>query len=127
MNMSSTDARALMETAATQWVDACQESDLATDRGVCALIHDMPIAIFRVSPHNELFAVSNIDPFTSASVMSRGLVGSKGAVVKVASPMLKHAFDLRTGISLDDPTVALTTFAVRIVEGIVQIEITALQ
>ncbi|MGH9178146.1 MAG: nitrite reductase small subunit NirD [Acidimicrobiales bacterium] len=98
---------------APTWVDVCGFNDLVVDRGVCALVGGHQVAIFRVSPRDELFAVSNHDPFSQANVVSRGIVGSKGEVPKVTSPMYKHAFDLRTGQSLDDPAVALGVYVVR--------------
>ena len=60
-----------------------------------------------MSPNDELFAVSNYDPFSKAFVISRGIVGSNADVVKVASPIYKNAFCLRTGKSLDDDKVQL--------------------
>ena len=68
-----------------------------------------------------MFAISNYDPFSKAFVLSRGVVGSRGDRLKVASPIYKQSFDLRTGACLDDPEVSVRTFAVRIVEGIVQV------
>src|SRR6478735_2190468 len=37
------------------------------------------------------------------------------------SPLLKQVFSLRTGAALDDPGVALPTYAVRVQHGIVRI------
>ena len=96
-----------------EWIDVCDVDDLTPDRGVCARVGDQQVAVFRVSPDDRLYAVSNRDPFSQANVMSRGLVGSKGDVPKVTSPMYKQSFDLRTGVCLDDPGVALATFDVR--------------
>ena len=103
------------------WVDVCALDRLELDRGVCALVGGDAVAVFRVSPDGALFAVSNVDPFTGASVMSRGIVGSKGDIIKVSSPMLKHAFDLCTGEHLDDPTISLRTFAARVSAGRVEV------
>jgi nitrite reductase (NADH) small subunit len=50
-------------------------------------------------------------------VMSRGIVGSRGDVPTVASPMFKQVYDLRTGQCLDDPTVSLPVHPVEIVDG----------
>ncbi len=103
-----------------QWVDVCDETDLQVNRGVCALVSGVAVAIFLVHLADEasaLFAVSNIDPFTDASVLSRGIVGSVGDTIKVTSPLLKHAFNLATGESLDDPSVCVQTFAVRVRDG----------
>lgn len=95
------------------WTDVCAFDDLVPDRGVCALVEGRQVAVFRVAPLDELYAVSNLDPFSGANVMSRGIVGSRGEVPKVASPMYKQSFDLRSGQGLDDPAVALEVFAVR--------------
>ena len=99
------------------WVDVCEAKDLVPDRGACALAGSRQIAVFRVSPDDELYALSNFDPFSGAFVLSRGIVGSKGDVPKVASPVYKQSFDLRTGQCLDDPSVAVSTFPVRVVDG----------
>lgn len=99
------------------WVEVCGVDDFVLDRGVCALVGPYQVAIFRTSPDGELFALSNYDPFSGAYVLSRGVVGSKGDVPKVASPVYKQCFDLRTGRCLDDPTVAVMTFAVRERDG----------
>ncbi|HKQ69114.1 MAG TPA: nitrite reductase small subunit NirD, partial [Polyangiaceae bacterium] len=99
-----------------QWIDVCDYQKLERDRGVCALVGGEQVAIFRLSPDDELFAISNFDPFSKAFVLSRGIVGTKGDIVKVASPVYKQSFDLRTGLCLDDPTVKVRTYAVQ-VEG----------
>ena len=105
------------------WVDVCAFDELARDRGVCALVGDRQIAIFRLSPSDELYAVSNYDPFSKAFVLSRGIVGSRGDVPKIASPVYKQSFDLRTGECLDDPSVRITTYGVRVFAGRVQVEL----
>jgi nitrite reductase (NADH) small subunit len=48
-------------------------------------------------------------------------VGSRGDRLKVASPIYKQNFDLATGECLDDPTVVIPTFDVRVVSGRVQV------
>jgi nitrite reductase (NADH) small subunit len=53
--------------------------------------------------------------------MARGIVGTKGDIAKVASPILKQTFNLATGECLDDPSVALATFPIRAVDGRVEI------
>jgi nitrite reductase (NADH) small subunit len=103
------------------WVDVCDADDLVLDRGAAAIVGGYQVALFRVSPVGELFGVSNYDPFSGAYVMSRGIVGSKGEVVKVASPVYKQSFDLRTGTCLDDPSVSLMTFPVRERDGRVMV------
>jgi len=104
-----------------EWVDICAVDDLDVDRGVGALVSGEPVAIFRCSPWDELFAIGNIDPYSSASVLSRGIVGSIGHRRVVASPVFKNRFDLNTGRSIDDPAIAVPSYPIRAVRGRVQI------
>jgi nitrite reductase (NADH) small subunit len=54
-------------------------------------------------------------------VLSRGIVGSRGDIRKVASPIYKDNFDLQTGVCLDDASVHVPTFPVRVVDGRVEV------
>lgn len=101
-------------TEATTWVEVCSIDQLALDRGACVRAGLYQIALFRLSPGDELYALSNYDPKSGAFVMSRGIVGSRGDVAKVASPMYKHAYDLRSGHCLDDTATSVLTFPVRV-------------
>ena len=103
------------------WVSVCPLEEIMADRGVCVLAGGKQVAVFRVSPNDELYAISNFDPFGKAFVLSRGIVGSKGEIPKVASPLYKQNFDLRTGECLDDPAVCIPTYPVRVNEGVVQV------
>ncbi len=102
------------------WHRVCPIARLHPDRGVCALHGGKQIAIFRTS-YGELFAVSNLDPFSGAEVMSRGIVGSIGGRPTVSSPMYKQHFDLETGACLDDPEERLETFGVRDADGVIEV------
>jgi len=101
----------------TTWADVCHVDDLPLDRGACALVAGYQVAVFRTSPDGALYAISNYDPFSGAFVLSRGIVGTKGDVPKVASPVYKQNFDLRSGQCLDDPSVEVISFPVREVDG----------
>ena len=101
----------------TTWVEVCAFDDLAADRGACALVGPHQVALFRTSPDDSVYALSNYDPFSEAWVLSRGIVGSKGDTPKVASPIFKQAFDLTTGRCLDDPSVEVMAFPVRVIDG----------
>ena len=108
-------------TASVRWVDLCALDDIVPDTGVAALVGDKQVALVRVGPGSEVYAVSNFDPFSKAFVIARGIVGDKGGVPKIASPIYKQGFDLRTGVCLDDPTVALTSYPVRVRDGRVEV------
>lgn len=109
------------EVEIASWADVCALDDLIRDRGVCALVGGRQVAVFRVAPDDEVYALSNHDPFSRANVMSRGIVGSRGDVPKVASPMYKQSFDLRSGQCLDDPAVTIPAYPVRVLDGRVQV------
>jgi nitrite reductase (NADH) small subunit len=103
------------------WIDVCKTNEILPFSGVAALIDGEQVAIFRLT--SEFFAISNYDPFSKAYVLSRGLVGDRKGVVKVASPIYKHSFNLMTGECLDDPSVKLPTWDVRVVDGVIQVAI----
>ena len=122
---------ALLQAPSSTWIDVCPLSQIVPNRGVCALVEGMQVAVFRVSHGTDshgteedtehLFALSNFDPFSNAFVLSRGIVGSKGGRLKVASPVYKQNFDLQTGECLDDPCVSIPTVPARVVDGRVQV------
>lgn len=104
----------------TQWIEVCSVEDIVPDSGVCALVGEAQVAIFRLAS-GEIFALDNHDPFSGANVLSRGIVGEKNGMPKVASPVYKQNFCLRTGACLDDPSVQINTFDVRADNGRVHI------
>lgn len=104
----------------TGTVAVCRVDRLIPGRGVAALLPDgRQVAIFRTG--DELHALSNVDPFSRAAVLSRGITGDTGGVPFVASPVFKQRFDLRTGVCLDDESVVLRTYPVEVVDGVVHI------
>jgi nitrite reductase (NADH) small subunit len=91
----------------------CRLEELTPDRGAVALVRGVQVAVFRVRASDgsdAVYALGNLDPFSGAQVLSRGIVGDAGGVPKVASPVYKQAFDLRTGACLDDPDVSVPSY-----------------
>jgi nitrite reductase (NADH) small subunit len=105
---------------AAAWTAVCRYGDLQSERGAAALIGQEQVALFRTFD-GTLHAIGNQDPFTGAFVLSRGIVGSRGEIPTVASPLHKQVFDLRTGACLDDETVAVPVYAVRVRDGLVEV------
>jgi nitrite reductase (NADH) small subunit len=103
-----------------EYAAVCKVEDLEIERGATALVHGQAVAIFRTHD-DHVYCLGNYDPFAKASVLARGIVGSRADVPFVASPMHKQAFDLRTGQCLDDPSVSVPTYDVRVVDGVVQV------
>ena len=104
-------------TETLQWTAVCAASDILPDTGVCALVEGMHVAIFRVGREQDFYAIDNVDPKAGASVLSRGLVGSIGERIVVASPLYKNHFDLRTGECLEAPQNSVRSHAVRVDDG----------
>ena len=102
--MNSTDSLA--------WTDICAVDDILPSTGVCALVADRHVAVFRTGS-DQFFAIDNVDPKSGASVLSRGLIGNLGERVVVASPLYKNHFDLRTGECLEAPEHSVQTHGVR--------------
>jgi nitrite reductase (NADH) small subunit len=106
-------------TAVEVWTRICLVTDLIPNRGAAALLEGgEQVAIFRTGA-DEVYALSNIDPFSGAAVLSRGIVGDVKGVPAVASPMHKQRFDLRTGACLDDPEVTVAVYPVRVEDGVI--------
>jgi nitrite reductase (NADH) small subunit len=111
-----------VEPTTQQWTTICPIDRILPNTGVCALVNGKQIAVFRVGDGMDVYAIDNYDPFSKASVLSRGIVGDRNGIPKVASPIYKQNFSLLTGECLDDPTVQLLTFSIRVVDGSVQIK-----
>lgn len=108
-------------TSSTDMIEICRYEALQPERGVAALLPDgQQVALFRTYD-GTLYALGNIDPFSGAAVLSRGIVGDRGGVPIVVSPVYKQAFDLRTGVCLDDPTVSVPVYVVVTSDGVVRV------
>lgn len=106
----------------SQWTPVCPYDRLEPERGVAALLGGLQVAIFRLHD-GQLYAIGNQDPIAGAYVMSRGIVGTRGEIPTVASPLHKQVYDLRTGECLDEAGVAVPTYLVRCRGGLVEVAI----
>ncbi|CAH0142041.1 nitrite reductase small subunit NirD [Microbacterium foliorum] len=106
-------------------VRVCAVQDLEVERGRAALFGTLQIALFLLAD-GSVHAVSNLDPYSGANVMSRGIVGSRGETPTLASPMHKQIFDLRTGACIEtqgrEPA-SLRVWQVSVVDGHVEFDI----
>lgn len=101
----------------------CRLDQIEVEGGVVALVDGHAVALFRTYD-GSVFGLADYDPIGGASVLSRGIVGTRtvdGAEVPyVASPLHKQGYDLRDGQCLDDPSVRVRTYAVSVTdEGLV--------
>lgn len=108
----------------TTYEVVCRLDQIEREGGVTALVGGEAVAVIRTFD-DHVYALSNYDPFSKASVLARGIVGTKVVdgedVPFVASPMYKQAFDLRNGQCLDDAGVAVASYDVRVVDGVVEV------
>ena len=109
------------------WLPACTEEDVPPGGGACVLVGDRQIAIFRFSRRSddsgtrttEWYATQNRCPHWGEMVLWRGLLGDADGEPKVACPMHKKTFALRSGSCLTGGVDDLVTVPVRVAEGTV--------
>jgi nitrite reductase (NADH) small subunit len=99
------------------WINVCKASDLQPDSGVCALVEGQQVAIFHLPKEGALYAIHNYDPIGKANVLSRGIVGDIQGEPVVASPLYKQHFSLLTGQCLEDESVKVPVFSIRLADG----------
>ncbi len=104
----------------TKWVDVCALDDLVPLYGGCALVDGRQVAIFYLN-EGGLYAIDNYDPIGKANVLHRGIVGDINGELVVASPLYKQHFSLITGRCLEKKEAHVEPYAVRVVEGRVQV------
>ncbi|OLR90159.1 nitrite reductase small subunit NirD [Actinokineospora bangkokensis] len=99
------------------WTEVCPLDAVPVEEGRAVLLPDgTQVAVFRTHD-DQVHALCNVDPFSGAAVLSRGIVGDLGGVPVVASPMHKQHFDLRTGACVEDASVVVATYPVRVRGG----------
>ena len=98
------------------WTAVCAQEAIVPHTGVCALVEGHHVAVFRLG-EDRFYAIDNVDPKSGASVLARGLLGSLGERIVVASPLYKNHFDLATGECLEAPEHSVRVHAVRVEHG----------
>lgn len=108
----------------TSWAPVCALDEILPNTGVCALIEQKHIAIYRLEGEvPQLFALDNIDPNSGVSILARGLLGNLGDRLVVASPIYKQHFDLRTGECLEAPHNSVQCYPVKLELGMVWVSL----
>ncbi|MDP9117143.1 MAG: nitrite reductase small subunit NirD [Actinomycetota bacterium] len=109
-------------TLENEWIEVCRIETIQPERGVAALVAGVQVALFRTFD-DEVYALDNRDPFSGSYVLSRGIVGSRGDIPTVASPMFKQVFDLRSGTCLDDTSVQIPHYDARVSCGRIEVRL----
>ena len=105
----------------TTWTPIIAKDKLTPDAGVCALVNGKQVAIFFDRKTDQLFACVIYCPASKANVLSLGLITSVKDVLTVSSPLYKEHFSLTTGECLEDDTLSVPVYAVRITDGMVEV------
>lgn len=107
------------------WIKVANSDDVSANGGGCVKLGEVQIAVFKLQPpggETTWYAVQNLCPHDHRQVLSSGLTGDAQGEPKVACPLHKNAFSLRTGAHLGDQAWTLETFPVKEVEGSVFVE-----
>ena len=108
----TTRARPANEREASQddlrWEAVCQLDDIVPNTGVCALVGGQQVAVVRVtsSERDDVFAISNFDPFSEAFVLGERLGLSHQALFDVASNASGQCWALTTNCPVPGPVPA---------------------
>lgn len=105
-----------------RWVTICKIDDILPATGVCAQLGQQQVALFRPYHDDSIYAISNIDPFFDASVLSRGIIAEHNGELWVASPLKKQRFRLRDGLCMEDESHSVAHFEARVQDGYVQLK-----
>ncbi|MCA9398307.1 MAG: nitrite reductase small subunit NirD [Candidatus Omnitrophica bacterium] len=79
------------------WTKVANVDDVLENGGSCIKVGNEHIAIFNFDNKTVWYAIANTCPHKKQSVLSRGLIGEDGGEPKVACPLHKNAFSLKTG------------------------------
>ena len=81
----------------SQWISVCNLDDLIPGTGVCALVCDQQVAIFRPDNIEQL--------------------------LWIASPLKKQRFSLVDGHCLEQPDIKITCYQIQVHQGQVQVRL----
>jgi nitrite reductase (NADH) small subunit len=113
----------IVETTSTTWFLACSVADVPLNGGVCVKYNEQQIALFHFSRRDEWYATQNECPHRKQMALSRGMIGTQGEEPKVACPFHKKTFSLKTGECLSGDECAIKTYAVKVEDGKVFINV----
>lgn len=109
-----------------KWFKACRTEDVPADGGSCVKYRHEQIAIFYFARNNEWYATQNQCPHKMQMVLSRGMTGDHCGEPKVACPFHKKTFSLKTGRNLSGDEYCIATYPVKVENGWVYIEVSAI-
>ncbi|MBX3025201.1 nitrite reductase large subunit NirB [bacterium] len=112
---------------AAGWVRLARAEDVPPEGGITVAHDGVQIAIFHFATRGEWFATQATCPHRGDAVLARGLLGTARGEPKVACPLHKKTFSLRSGSCLTDPELRVRTYPVRVENGAVWVQLSAAQ
>lgn len=103
------------------WFKAAEISKFPKNGGACIKYKDKQIAVFNFTREGTWYACQNLCPHKMEMVLSRGMIGEENLEPKVACPLHKNTFSLKTGENLNGSLSAIVTYPVKVKDGIVYV------
>ncbi len=97
-----------------QWVRLASVDDVPHDGGIAVKYGPVQLALYHFASRGEWYATQNMCPHKREMVLARGILGDQAGAPKVACPLHKKTFDLKTGRCLSGEALEVTTFPVRV-------------
>ncbi|WP_408612206.1 nitrite reductase small subunit NirD [Cellulophaga omnivescoria] len=105
----------------TTWFKAAKTSKFPKNGGACVKYKNKQIAVFNFTREGKWYACQNLCPHKMEMVLSRGMIGEDMGTPKVACPLHKNTFSLKTGENINGTLDAIATYPVKIEDGFVYI------
>lgn len=105
----------------TVWFKAAEISKFPKNGGACVKYKDKQIAVYNFAREGTWYACQNMCPHKMEMVLSRGMIGEEQGEPKVACPLHKRTFSLKTGENLNGDLSPISTYPVKLDNGFVYI------
>ncbi|MCM4162936.1 MULTISPECIES: nitrite reductase small subunit NirD [unclassified Arenibacter] len=96
------------------WFKAAPVTKFPKNGGACVKYKEMQIAVFNFTREGKWYACQNLCPHKMEMVLSRGIIGEEQGEPKVACPLHKNSFSLKTGKHLNGDLGRIATYPVKI-------------
>ena len=103
------------------WFKVAHVDEFPTDGGACIKYKDKQVALFNFKRTDSWYACQNLCPHQKEMVLSRGMIGDQEGIPKVACPMHKKTFSLKTGENLNGDLENIATYPVKVEANIVYV------
>ena len=97
-----------------KWVNVGKAKDFPENGGACIKYKNKQIAVFNFTRESTWYACQNLCPHKLEMVLSRGMIGDKEGIPKVACPMHKKTFSLKDGNNLNGEDYKIAVYPVKI-------------